>query len=183
MAKNAAKKRTHGRAMILEYIRKRRAKAQRERRCVNCGAPAYRSYFCRQHWTANQARRFERHPLACRECGTLLSDEHRAQRRHIHPDCVEDRRKRLAREHARTHRAAINAMVRRTGSHRRSAVVYQERHRAAGLCLKCPEPVATATSAFCWGHLQKNRESLRKWRGCKPWKPGGRGRPPKEIAR
>lgn len=52
--------------------------------------------------------------------------------------------------------------------------------RAAGLCEICGKPAAS-NRVLCVTHLEKQRkyarERMRKM-GCKPWVPGGPGRPP-----
>jgi hypothetical protein len=54
---------------------------------------------------------------------------------------------------------------------------YQRRQNAAGLCGQCKEPLAPDSKSFCLKHLAYNREYHRKRQGCKPWQPGGAGRP------
>jgi hypothetical protein len=58
--------------------------------------------------------------------------------------------------------------------------------REAGLCYYCDSP-ARADSAFCEVHRQQTnrqaREHRRRTKGFKPWRPGGKGRPPLDGAR
>lgn len=56
---------------------------------------------------------------------------------------------------------------------------YQERHRKEGLCIHCPLETEFG-GAYCQRHRDANRARVRKKTGSKPWKPGGRGRPPLE---
>lgn len=53
---------------------------------------------------------------------------------------------------------------------------YQQKHKAAGLCIYCSRKAVSRW--FCAMHLKKRRLSMRKLKGNKPWRPGGRGRPP-----
>lgn len=55
---------------------------------------------------------------------------------------------------------------------------HQLRRKAAGLCEVpgcCFPPVG---KSYCKYHLKKWRQRQRKKLGCKPWHPGGKGRPP-----
>lgn len=54
---------------------------------------------------------------------------------------------------------------------------YQHRHAALGLCVFCPR-LAVAYS-LCAGHILKERARQRRSSRCRPWRPGGRGRPPR----
>lgn len=59
---------------------------------------------------------------------------------------------------------------------------YQQRHRAAGLCLFCPKALPPGSTTRCKRHLLLQRLRLRKALGQAPWRPGRRGRPPVEAA-
>lgn len=56
---------------------------------------------------------------------------------------------------------------------------WQLRKQAAGLCVICGKPKADGSKQSCLEHLEKNRVGNRERTGHKPWRPGGRGRPPK----
>lgn len=53
---------------------------------------------------------------------------------------------------------------------------YQQRHKAAGLCIYCPRKAISGW--FCAHHLRKRRTNMREQNGNRPWHPGGPGRPP-----
>ena len=38
---------------------------------------------------------------------------------------------------------------------------YHERHRAAGLCISCPQPLAPGNSTYCEHHRQKHNARVR----------------------
>lgn len=57
---------------------------------------------------------------------------------------------------------------------------YQARHRAAGLCGRCPLP-AYLGGIHCFKHREEARLRYRKRTGSKPWIKGRRGRPPLEA--
>lgn len=50
------------------------------------------------------------------------------------------------------------------------------RRRALGLCERCKRKATKGR--FCATHEKKVRRYQRSLKGHKPWKPGGRGRPP-----
>lgn len=54
---------------------------------------------------------------------------------------------------------------------------WQWKKKAQGLCRICGRPAVTP-SGLCQEHLEDIRVLNRVLRGCKPWKPGGPGRPP-----
>jgi hypothetical protein len=61
----------------------------------------------------------------------------------------------------------------------------REQRVAEGKCIWCGEPRGESTSTiYCEEHLlairTASRNRMRKKTGCKPWRPGGRGRPPIE---
>lgn len=61
-----------------------------------------------------------------------------------------------------------------------TGVIYAKR-RAAGLCERCGKKPAT-DGRYCAKHAKAVRTYQRVRKGHKPWKPGGRGRPPiKEV--
>lgn len=51
------------------------------------------------------------------------------------------------------------------------------RRAKAGSCSQCDAPRLTG-SAMCEAHLLAFRARNRLAKGCQPWRPGGRGRPP-----
>jgi uncharacterized paraquat-inducible protein A len=59
-----------------------------------------------------------------------------------------------------------------------TAVMYARR-RAAGLCERCKAPVAPGGSTVCEACESAIDLKRRKRLGHNPWKPGGKGRPPK----
>jgi hypothetical protein len=63
----------------------------------------------------------------------------------------------------------------------RTAVLYARR-RAAGVCERCGKPRSATSTAFCAKHAKKVIAEARKRHGNKPWRPGGRGRPPFSAA-
>lgn len=58
-------------------------------------------------------------------------------------------------------------------------VRWRQKKAAAGLCLQCGEPAADG-GVRCVACRTKQREQNRKATGCRPWTPGGKGRPPLE---
>jgi len=52
------------------------------------------------------------------------------------------------------------------------------RQRAAGLCQDCTEPQVAGSTGYCLTHLIRHRIIKRRTTGNRPWRPGGRGRPP-----
>lgn len=58
---------------------------------------------------------------------------------------------------------------------------YQERHRAAGLCSRCPRPIYLG-GVHCEKHCIEARLRYRKRTGSKAWVKGRRGRPPLEAS-
>jgi hypothetical protein len=54
---------------------------------------------------------------------------------------------------------------------------YQQRHRAAGLCLNCKLPVVQGP--FCARHALRYRQWQRERRGFRAWKAGNPGAPPR----
>lgn len=58
--------------------------------------------------------------------------------------------------------------------------VRQARRRALGLCRYCKSQ-ALAGMTLCEAHRTQRTASDRTRKGAQPWKPGGRGRPPKQI--
>jgi hypothetical protein len=61
-------------------------------------------------------------------------------------------------------------------------LLWKKKHLKLGLCALCPRPRYLGTT-FCQLHLKKYRVSKRKSQGFKPWKPGGKGRPPTNTSR
>jgi len=57
-----------------------------------------------------------------------------------------------------------------------TAVLYARRVQS-GLCARCAKPVPAGTT-HCAKHRAAISKATRKRTGHKPWKPGGRGRPP-----
>jgi hypothetical protein len=56
-------------------------------------------------------------------------------------------------------------------------LLWRKEHKKLGLCVQCSQPRYLGTT-FCKVHLKKDRISKRNSLGFKPWKPGGKGRPP-----
>ena len=56
-------------------------------------------------------------------------------------------------------------------------LLWRRKHMKSGLCAQCSQPRCLGTT-LCKVHLKKYRLSKRKSQGFKPWKPGGKGRPP-----
>ena len=56
-------------------------------------------------------------------------------------------------------------------------LLWRRTHKKLGLCAECSRPRYRGTT-FCKLHLKRQRVSKRKSHGFKPWKPGGKGRPP-----
>jgi hypothetical protein len=54
---------------------------------------------------------------------------------------------------------------------------YQLEHKKARLCTMCSRK-AVGRRSLCEFHLVRRRLKMRERLGLKPWKPGGRGRPP-----
>jgi len=52
------------------------------------------------------------------------------------------------------------------------------RKRVAGLCVRCGRAKATK-SVFCADCAEAHRQVMREATGCKAWRKGGPGRPPK----
>ena len=61
-------------------------------------------------------------------------------------------------------------------------LLWRHKHLELGLCALCSRPRYLGTT-FCQLHLKKYRVSKRKSQGFKPWKPGGKGRPPPNTSR
>jgi antitoxin ParD1/3/4 len=59
-------------------------------------------------------------------------------------------------------------------------LLWKKKHLKLGLCSLCSQPRYLGTT-FCKVHLKKYRVSKRKSQGFRPWKPGGKGRPPTNI--
>jgi len=74
-----------------------------------------------------------RHPKFCPECGKLIKPEERDSGKRLHELCAQKRR---ARTYLFKHRSAV--------------IAYQRRHRALGLCQRCPEKI------FRWGLCRKH---------------------------
>lgn len=51
------------------------------------------------------------------------------------------------------------------------------KRREKGQCWHCTAPAAPGY-AMCVTHLERERERMRKRKGCKPWRRGFPGRPP-----
>ena len=62
------------------------------------------------------------------------------------------------------------------------SAVTQYRRRQAGLCRYCDSP-ALAGLTLCAVHRTQRTEATRSRTGSAPWKPGGRGRPPKKAGK
>jgi len=75
-------------------------------------------------------------------------------------------------------------MPERTDEERRLMREYQRQRRAAraaaGLCTACGARPVTVYAALCAACRALQRKSDRRRRGCGAWRPGGRGRPPKD---
>lgn len=56
--------------------------------------------------------------------------------------------------------------------------IWQLLNSAEGLCEMCSAPI-THYSTMCDGCAEKKRLQIQSRRGYKPWRPGGKGRPPK----
>lgn len=54
----------------------------------------------------------------------------------------------------------------------------QARYVRAGKCRVCGRVRLVGSRLFCWPHLLQNRLRVRRDRGSRPWRLGGRGRPP-----
>lgn len=62
-------------------------------------------------------------------------------------------------------------------SHLPNRQAYQARHRRDNLCLYCPAP-ALPDGTACEACNTRRKLGHRKAAQCKPWRPGGSGRPP-----
>jgi len=57
----------------------------------------------------------------------------------------------------------------------------QLRRIEVGLCAICSKPRGSSSSkVYCKVHVEERRLAARAKAGCKPWRPGGRGRPIKD---
>lgn len=54
----------------------------------------------------------------------------------------------------------------------------QAKRVAAGLCALCGAKRPAGLATLCRAHQERVSARNRRKRGCKPWVPGGRGRPP-----
>jgi hypothetical protein len=59
-------------------------------------------------------------------------------------------------------------------------LLWRRKHMKSGLCAQCSQPRCLGTT-LCKAHLKKYRIAKRKSQGYKPWKPGGKGRPPANV--
>ena len=58
----------------------------------------------------------------------------------------------------------------------------RELAKAHGLCTRCRcRPLQTPEAALCGECTLYVRKCVRKHRGTKPWRPGSRGRKPREV--
>lgn len=53
-------------------------------------------------------------------------------------------------------------------------------YQSEGRC-RCSRPLDVATSRRCGECLRGDREAKRRRLGCRPWRKGGPGRPPKGV--
>lgn len=70
----------------------------------------------------------------------------------------------------------MNSKQRKRKSINKSQRIRKER----GLCRSCPNEL----NLYAWecdACAIKHQERMRKLTGCKPWRPGGPGRPPKVV--
>jgi hypothetical protein len=133
--------------------RERRKRYQAERRCITCGQPAVNKNYCEVHreWHRQYSRRryrenaeararhlegsrrwFRRryrcwrreHPRLCRWCLQPLSPKLGLKK--YHPRC-----------HVARNQAFAPLRHRDPEAHRRAALAYQRRNRAAGKCVTC----------------------------------------------
>ena len=58
---------------------------------------------------------------------------------------------------------------------------WQEKMRALGLCEGCGADQPVPDTSFCPKCTERRQEVDRKRRGCKAWRPGKPGRPPKRM--
>ena len=60
------------------------------------------------------------------------------------------------------------------------SAITQARRRSVGLCRYCDE-AALYQLTVCAAHRTQRNSTTRQRTGSAPWKPGGRGRPPKKA--
>ena len=127
-------------SVAAQYERKKYLQRKRLGLCPKCGRKASvgrtKCDVCRtkinERWKAL-------HPVVCGECKLPIESKERVVARRFHKSCAEKRR---ARRHLLQHRSAARA--------------YQKRHRAMGLCLKCP--LKAFRSGFCQRHYRMAKE-------------------------
>lgn len=56
--------------------------------------------------------------------------------------------------------------------------IYALRRKAEGKCRICGQPRVEGNKNFCEKHVKQVRAASRKFKGFRPWHPGGVGRPP-----
>lgn len=66
----------------------------------------------------------------------------------------------------------------RSGKPKSRQQLWAERQNAQGKCRLCNRPLDPTSRSFCAAHLDAVRTRCRTNKGCKPWRPGGPGRPP-----
>ncbi len=86
------------------------------------------------------------HPVFCGECKQPIESKERVAARRFHKLCAENRQ---ARRFPSQHRSAASA--------------YQRRHRAMGLCLKCPQKAFR--SGYCRKHYRIAQERYHRAAG------------------
>lgn len=57
---------------------------------------------------------------------------------------------------------------------------FQERNLKKGICQNCGKP-RFKNGVYCYAHTIYSRNYQRERAGYKPWRQGGRGRPPREA--
>ena len=57
-------------------------------------------------------------------------------------------------------------------------LAWQREQTKAGKCWRCAQPLGKSPYSTCVPCAEADRKRKRKEEGSRPWKPGGRGRPP-----
>ncbi len=132
--KEARNRTLEQRQLAAIYQRKRYKERKQLGLCLTCSRKATKGLLqCRVCRAESRAVRMARHPLFCPECRKLIKPEERHGGKIFHKLCAQKRR---ARKDLLSHRSAV--------------IAYQRRHRALGLCQRCPEKI------FRWGLCRKH---------------------------
>jgi hypothetical protein len=156
------------------YLRQYRQRKRARGVCYNCwrrAVPPFR--LCAEHRNQNResaraqwAQHARQHPRRCLQCHKPLSVQEQQQRLRYHrARCIQQRRMYWNMTYQKARWQFIHLLPRYRAAHLSASLAYKARHRAQGLCLKCPRRSAPGVQ-HCRRHRQSDLKPVLICRQC-----------------